>query len=547
MGDNVFKDCTDLASVTIGDRVPSIGKWAFYGCSSLTTVNIGYSVKTINNRAFSNCIALTSITIPNGVTTIGGNAFNGCSALTSITISNKVTTIDDGAFKGCSRLASLTIGNTVKTIGGMAFSDCSSLASVTIPNSVTSIGNQAFNECSGLTTVTIGKGVTTIGIKAFYNCSSLTSITIGRSVTSIGYQAFEGCNEITNVRFACEYVDNWFSGYNKINEIVFGNNVKEIGANAFYGCNGLTSLKIGNGVREIGEKAFASCPELTDVHCYRDNPPRASKNAFEDSYIEYATLYVPESSIHSYNYPQPWIWFGNIKAMENESNLFKLTYMIDDGVYKSYEIEEGEIIKIEPAPVKEGYTFSGWSEIPETMPAHDVTVTGIFTINRYKFVYTVDGQEYKSFEYDYGANITPEPAPTKEGYTFSGWSEIPETMPAHDVTVTGTFSINSYKLTYMIDDLVYKETMYEYGATITPEPKPVGDYDTFEWIDLPEKMPAHDVVVYANYTSGINGVLMTPQRNKCIFSPSGKRLNKLQKGLNIVVLDDGSVKKVVVK
>jgi len=120
-------------------------------------------------------------------------------------------------------------------------------------------------------------------------------------------------------------------------------------------------------------------------------------------------------------------------------------------------------------------------------------------------------------------------------------------MPAHDVTVTGTFSINSYKLTYMIDDKVYKEMMYEYGATITPEPQPEGDYATFEWTDLPQAMPAHDVVVYASYTSGILEVLMASQQNVRIYSPNGKKLNKLQKGLNIVVLDDGTVKKIVVK
>ena len=120
-------------------------------------------------------------------------------------------------------------------------------------------------------------------------------------------------------------------------------------------------------------------------------------------------------------------------------------------------------------------------------------------------------------------------------------------MPANDVTVTGTFSINSYKLTYMIDDQVYKETVYEYGATITPEPQPEGNYATFEWLDLPEKMPAHDVVVYASYTSGITEVLMTTQRNVRIYSPNGKKLDKMQKGLNIVVSDDGTVKKVVVK
>ena len=65
--------------------------------------------------------------------------------------------------------------------------------------------------------------------------------------------------------------------------------------------------------------------------------------------------------------------------------------------------------------------------------------------------YTVDGEEYKTYEVEYGATITPEAAPTKEGYTFSGWSEVPKTMPAKDVTVTGTFTVNKYKLTYMVD------------------------------------------------------------------------------------------------
>ena len=228
-------------------------------------------------------------------------------------------------------------------------------------------------------------------------------------------------------------------------------------------------------------------------------------------------------------------------------NKYKLTYTVDGEEYKTYEMEYGAAINPETAPTKEGYTFSGWSEIPETMPAHNVTVTGTFTINKYKLTYIVDGAEYKTYEVEYGATITPEAEPIKEGYTFSGWSEIPQTMPAHDVTVTGAFNINSYKLTYMIDDKVYKEMMYEYGATIIAEPQPEGDYDTFEWIDLPQTMPAHDVVVYASYTSGILEVLMASQQNLRIYSPNGKKLNKLQKGLNIVILDDGTVKKVIMK
>ncbi len=214
--------------------------------------------------------------------------------------------------------------------------------------------------------------------------------------------------------------------------------------------------------------------------------------------------------------------------------------------YKSYDVEYGASIIPEPAPTKEGYTFSGWSEIPVIMPAHDVIVTGTFDINKYKLTYTVDNEEYKSYDVDYGASIIPEPAPIKEGYTFSGWSETPETMPAHDVIVIGTFCINSYTLTYMIDDVVYKTVMYEYGANIIPEPQPEGDYATFEWILLPETMPAHDVIVYASYTSVISGIVLA-QGVFRIYAPDGKFRNELQKGLNIIRMGDGMTKKIVLK
>ena len=137
-------------------------------------------------------------------------------------------------------------------------------------------------------------------------------------------------------------------------------------------------------------------------------------------------------------------------------NKYKLTYTVDGIEYKSYDIEYGATITPEPAPTKEGYTFSGWSTIPETMPAHDVTISGTFIINKYKLTYIVDGVEYKSYDIEYGATITPEAEPTKEGYTFSGWSTIPTTMPAYDVTITGSFTKGAYKLTYMLDGVVYK-------------------------------------------------------------------------------------------
>ena len=52
--------------------------------------------------------------------------------------------------------------------------------------------------------------------------------------------------------------------------------------------------------------------------------------------------------------------------------------MIDGEVYKTSMVEPGIALNAEEEPTKEGYTFSGWSEMPETMPAENVVVMGSF-------------------------------------------------------------------------------------------------------------------------------------------------------------------------
>ena len=188
-------------------------------------------------------------------------------------------------------------------------------------------------------------------------------------------------------------------------------------------------------------------------------------------------------------------------------NSYTLEYIVDGEVYKTITLEFGATITPEAEPTKEGYTFSGWSEIPETMPAHDVTVNGSFSINTYSLKYVVDGAEYKTITIEYGATITPEAEPTKEGYTFSGWSEIPKTMPAHDVTVSGSFTVNSYTLKYIVDGEEYKSVVIEYGAEITPEAEPTKEGYTFSgWSEIPETMPAHDVMVSGSFAVNIHKV-----------------------------------------
>ena len=58
----------------------------------------------------------------------------------------------------------------------------------------------------------------------------------------------------------------------------------------------------------------------------------------------------------------------------------------------------------------------------------------------FNITYKVDGETYQVVKCNYGCKTTPVDEPTKDGYVFSGWSEIPETMPGHDIEVTGFFT-----------------------------------------------------------------------------------------------------------
>ena len=99
----------------------------------------------------------------------------------------------------------------------------------------------------------------------------------------------------------------------------------------------------------------------------------------------------------------------------------------------------GTVITAPEAPTREGYTFTGWDrEIPKTMPAENMTVTAQWKINQYTITFdTNGGSEIAPITQDYGTVITSPADPTREGYAFIGWdTEIPTTMPAENMIIT---------------------------------------------------------------------------------------------------------------
>ena len=489
IGRNAFRGCSGLTSVTISNSLTKISDEAFSKCIGLKNVIIPNSVTSIGKDAFLNCRSLTRITIGNSVTSIWNNSFRDCSSLKEVHISDLAA--------WCNIFFSNDYANPLYCAHHL-YLNGDEITELSIPNSVISIGDYAFYGCSGLTSVEISNTVISIGESAFENCESLSYVTIGSRVESIDNSVFRGCKSLRtaiipdNVK---SMAVNVFSDCFSLESVTIGNGITTIQNSTFKNCANLGCVIIGCGCNNIQAKAFADCPELTDVYCYAESVPSTNTNTFTDSYIEFATLHVPSASIGAYKGAAPWSSFLDVVALPY------VKYIVDGETYIQDLVMIGTPITPITEPAKEGHTFSGWSEIPETMPKEDVTVTGAFTVNSYVLTYIVDGEVYKTEEFIYGSDITPETEPSKTGYTFSGWGEIPTTMPARDVIVNGSFTINKYKLKYVVDGKVFKTIEAEYDSAITPEIAPTKEGHAFSgWSETPEKMPANDVTITGSFT-----------------------------------------------
>ena len=189
-----------------------------------------------------------------------------------------------------------------------------------------------------------------------------------------------------------------------------------------------------------------------------------------------------------------------------ETNQYTITFDTNGGSeIASITQDYGTKITAPADPTRKGYTFKGWDkEIPETMPADNITVKAQWEINQYTITFdTNGGNEIDSITQDYGTAITAPADPTRKGYTFKGWDkEIPETMPAENITVKAQWEINQYTITFDTNGgSEIAPITQDYGTKITAPDNPTRKGYTFKGWDkeIPETMPAENITVKAQW------------------------------------------------
>lgn len=350
IADYAFYNCTDLQSIGLGS-IRIIGKGAFYGCSNLFRVTLNDNMTTIEPYTFFGCTSLHDVTFPQRLVSIGNCAFYGCSGLYALDFSETaLETIDDNAFYGCSNIQTIDFGN-VKSIGAYAFFKCTSLGvqkeeeeeeeekslyTLVLPDSLTSLGDGAFARCENLVDVQIGSGLTSIPDYAFRNCTSLLSITIPEGVTSVGRCAFFKCtlmNEISLPQSLQSIGAYAFYGDSYVKSLVISENVTSIGAYAFRGTSSLTSLVMLGTEKTIGTHAFFGATSMTIYAEATEEEAADWGNAWNTSF-------------------RPILWGCTFEGESAETYVVSVTSEI------SYPYAWGGVAD----PVREGYTFEGWTE-----------------------------------------------------------------------------------------------------------------------------------------------------------------------------------------
>ncbi len=332
-----------LLSVTVPNTILEIGDEVFRDCTSLAEVTLTYGIRYIGRQPFVNTI-VREIKLPDSVIDVGGNIAAGTLFTTTINIedSSHFVYSDDGVLynKDQTKLyacparaeGTVSIPNTVTNIAADAFFGCFRLTYLNLPKTVNTIGGGAFNVAGIWPDLSAPESTPKLK-SVFYNGSvpdAADDIYDGAPTELVSYALNDAWGGMTEWKDRpviiidspnppiLSFIDHdritWFyrianNEIEIINEDTDGNPiaavspvtttgvdykesdestikrralkvpgsingfaVTKIGPHAFDGCTALTCLGIPATVREIADGAFTECAAISSIDSI-DNVP----------------------------------------------------------------------------------------------------------------------------------------------------------------------------------------------------------------------------------------------------------------------------------
>ena len=512
------------------------------------------------------------------VTIIEDGAFCDCPTLTSVGIPNSVTSIGDEVFRGNFNMTSVSIGNSVTRIGAFAFLSCNGLHSIIIPNSVTTIGSQAFYACHGLTSVTIGNNMVKIGSIAFGSCTNLKDMyCYAEQVPEISNDIFNYSN-YTNATLHVPAAS--VDAYSNAEQWKDFGNIVALPAQDDY-----RPFIVDNKVWKVGNISMGNPVQLVEYYYFDGDTIIDGKTCKQMMCQRIANPEHPSYAIISQNpLSCVGVWYEENKKVYtyNETNKqFQIIYDFSHDTNVTLQINNQSYV-IGPKQTGGIEGFKG--EYRDVMMLTDAGNTiqstpwlegigGIYgpTINVFDgeladpawfLMACYVGDEVIYFNNEYEDAATPEAMNARRRFDFTHTVKTQPKIPRRreaELSLSGEYDnlqlgINLDQLddTYLVcisDETgkeVYEKTID--AGNIVALNIDISAYTEGRYTIIVENSYESFIGEFEARTTGIEEVRKEKEvPSNHIYNLKGQRIEQPRKGVNIVRMNDGTVRKVVIK
>ena len=448
---------------------------------------IGIANHHIGDFYINNKLA-EEITIPEGVKKINKYAFINIGSIKEIILPEGIENIEDFAFCNCTNLESIKIPSTCKEIKQHAFNGCKNLAKLYLSEGIERIGDRSFKDCTSLSSVTIPSTIQSIG-GAVFEGSHLPLLTITYSETPLLFNdnihgiLYGSLIDVKKINFQREFVCNYRDFINTL----YDNYKCSIRIFPFLG---LKNVVIGPHVKVLHRQVFGNC-NLDSVVFQDSNTPlylgyEIVRQDYKNGHYQY------QCKSPFYNMPIKYLYMG--RPLEENQEEFNQIQAFNEASFSYGGIFE------------KSQSFEG---IDIGNPVVDIS---LLDFSNYK--------ELSNISFGMGVVSVPD---------FSANNKLDSIVVINDVPPAAIGFANT---TYLHCKLFVPK-----GCKAAYESADVWQ-NFWNIIELDQDFNSLDIQSY-NVSSELNV--------KARYAIGGTKIEFPQRGINIIKMNDGTLKKVYVK
>ncbi len=508
-----------------GNNIPVsyVMPYAFYGCTQIKILDIACK-DSIANNAFRSCSEITSLTISSDIAKIGDDAFNGCKNIGNM-VSKPLTpptcskTSISAFAKNCKLIIYQSAQNAYKKATGW-----SDMKDALCPTDIDRIFD-------------------TEDWKLVSNVTNDSCYVLGRNTIMADVEIPTTVNYEGNDMVVSTILPNAF--YKCTDIVSIAMDLDSIKLSAFTGCTGLKTVTLGSKIKNIDETAFKGCKNITRFVCKATVPPTCGKDAVKDVDKKKTRLFIPSNTEEAYGADEStWKDFIAKSALDIDKAFVvdSITYVIN-AEQNAYTVVGSMYNTTVPVELI----------IPESITNEETEVTlPVVNIMPYAFF---DNTEIELADLQCKSRIGNNAFQSSKKMAYLTLGQYIDSIGV--AAFTGCVGLDSIACMSTVppacgkDTEVFKDVKKKTCRVSVPN----GALEAYEAADTWNEFGGENKNIVERdddseikgETNAIEEAKATLSRSTEVFDLNGRRLTQPRRGINLLRMSDGTVRKVLIK